>query len=268
MINLKSDEEIKIMVEGGKILSDICAELISRIKPGITGIEIDKEAESLVKNFGGTPSFQRIKGYKNATCICLNDTVVHGIPNKQPFINGDIVGIDIGIFYKGFNNDMSWTVMVGNKINPINSDFLLTGQKALEKGIAQAKTGNYIGHISKAIEDTLKEKRYNPVKILVGHGIGRNLHEDPQIPGFLNKKIIKTPKIEKGMVLAIEIIYSQGDGKVVYKNEDGWTIVTRDGSLAGLFEHTVAILEDREIVLTRSDKFDKMVQQKTHDLAS
>lgn len=257
MITIKTPDDIKKMKEGGIILADITSSLIEKIKPGITGLEIDKLAESLIKKAGGFPSFKMVKGYSHATCICVNDIVVHGLPKNTPLNNKDIVGIDIGIFYQGFHNDMSWTTAVGG-VEPEIEKFLNTGKKALINSIKKAIPGNYIGHLSKAIQETVEKEGYSPVRILVGHGIGKNLHEDPPIPGFLKGEVKNTPLIKEGMVLAVEVIYNKGTHKVMYGNEDGWTILTQDKEISGLFELTIAIVGSKPIILTNSAKFAKI----------
>jgi methionyl aminopeptidase len=177
--------------------------------------------------------------------------VVHGVPNEYQLKERDLLGIDIGLFYKGFHTDMAETVIVGS-LNDSNhlKKFIQAGWEALNQAINMAKVGNRVGHISKAIEETITKAGYSSVRALVGHGIGRDLHEDPQIPCFFKGKLEETARLEIGMTLAIEIIYNQGKPEVVYKNDDGWTIKTKDGSLSGLFEHTVAILKNGPEILT------------------
>lgn len=257
MIPIKSDQEIQIMIRGGRILADILADLLVAVKPGITGLQLENIACDLIKKNNGIPSFQTVRGYKYATCISINDVVVHGIPTNTPFQDGDIVGIDIGMLLDGFHTDMSWTVPVGF-VSPQTVLFLETGKKALQESINKAVSGNRIGHISQVIEQTVTSKGYSVVRSLIGHGVGKNLHEDPEIPGFMAKPIEKTPLLEKNNTLAIEIIYNQGAYGVVYKNDDGWTISTRDESLSGLFELTVAVGEKKPCVLTSSEKFAKI----------
>ncbi|MFH0864050.1 MAG: type I methionyl aminopeptidase [Candidatus Gottesmanbacteria bacterium] len=256
MIILKTKDEIEIMREGGQILADIMEKIKKEVRPGVTTLELDSLADKLISE-KGEPSFKHVRGYQWATCMCVNDVVVHGIPNNYKLKEGDILGIDIGMIYKGFNSDMSWTMEIqnsefriqNNKNNEIDK-FLNTGKIALERAIKQAKVGNHIGHISKAIQDTIESAGYAPVKTLVGHGIGKNLHEEPQIPGFLKGNINDTPKLNEGMTIAIEVIYNQGSPEVIYGNDDGWTIKTINNKLSGLFEQTIAILSSGPEVLT------------------
>ena len=262
MTPIKTEEEIRIMKKGGRILAWVMEETIKKAKPGITTKDLDKFAEKLIINQGVKPSFKMVKGYKWATCMCVNDCVVHGVPKQYRLKEGDILGIDIGVFYQEFHTDMARTLRVRtqNSIRQLADktqnyeeidEFLRVGKLALNKAIRQAKIGNRVGHISKAIQNTVEGAGYSVVKTLVGHGVGRKLHEDPQIPGFLREKIKDSPLLKKGMTIAIEVIYNQGSNEIVLEKSDGWTIVTQDGSLAGLFEDTVAIVEKKPIILTK-----------------
>jgi methionyl aminopeptidase len=181
---------------------------------------------------------------------------VHGVPTDYKLKEGDVVGIDCGVFYKGFYTDAAHTVRVqSSKLKVKSSDevdkFLKTGEKAMWEGIKAAKVGNRVGDISKAIQDIVERQGYSIVRSLIGHGVGRQLHEDPEVPGFLDGPIIKTPLLKLGMTIAIEVIYNMGKSEVVYSNGDGWTIKTKDGSLSGLFERTIAITKGEPLVLTR-----------------
>lgn len=251
MIDLKTPEEIEIMKKGGNILAEVLREVLENVRPGITELELDSLANRLIIEKGGEPAFKKVKGYKHATCISTNNVVVHGIPSDYKYKDGDIVGIDCGVFYKGFNTDMSHSIVVGQKKDPSVVKFLDTGEKALNEAIKQARIGNRIGHISKTIQDIVeKEGKYSVVRALIGHGVGRNLHEDPEVPGYLVKKIEKTPILKEGMTIAVEVIYNMGGYGVSYSNNDGWTIVTSDGSMSGLYERTIAITKDGPLILT------------------
>lgn len=252
---LKTAKEIELMREGGKKLHDIREELLRHIKIGKTPLEIDQLAKKMIAKSGGTPSFMTVNDYQYATCIAVNDVVVHGIPTKEPFVPGDVVGLDVGLLYKGFHTDTSWSIqLVGERVGEPTSKevakFLKTGEEALRKAIQQAKPGNRIGHISKAIQDEVEASGYSVVRSLVGHGVGRELHESPQIPGLLTKSLTRTPELKVGMVIAIEVIYNMGSPEIGYKNDDGWTLSTIDGQLSGLFEQTMAILPKGPIILT------------------
>jgi methionyl aminopeptidase len=250
MINIKTKEEIEIMKTGGKILSDTLWEVMSFIKPGISELELDALAEKSILEKGGEPGFKKVPGYKHTICISTNDVVVHGIPTDYKVKTGDVVGIDCGVFYKGFHTDMSETAIAGEAMDSKVTNFLNIGKKALNEAIKQAKIGNHIGDISKTIQDTVEvQNSYSIVRSLVGHGVGKELHEDPEVPGFLAKRIEKTPLFKEGMVIAVEVIYNMGGHDLII-DDDGWTLRTRDGSLSGLFERTLAITENGPLILT------------------
>ena len=250
MINIKTEEQLKIMEAGGKILSEVMWEILEHVKPGVSELEIDKLAEKLIVEKGAEPGFKRVDGYKYSICVSTNDVVVHGIPTEYKFKSGDIVGIDCGVFYKGFHTDMSETVAVGEVPADIK-EFLETGKKALNLAIEKVKIGHHIGDISQTIQEIVEGKGYSIVRSLVGHGVGRDLHEEPEVPGYLSTPIQKTPELIKGMVIAVEVIYNKGGHDLVYANKDGWTLKTKDGSLAGLFERTVEITENGPYILTK-----------------
>lgn len=269
MINIKTQKEIEIMQNGGKILSDTMWSLKKEIKPGISELEIDSIAQKLIKKRGGQVGFKKVQGYKHTICISVNDVCVHGIPTKQKLKEGDIVGIDCGVFLGGFHTDMSETLRVSNQKSPVRSAstsvaggkiknqksddidrFLEVGKRALNESIKQAKIGNHVGNISKVIQDIIEvENGYSIVKTLVGHGVGKDLHEEPEVPGFLSEKIENTPKLVEGMVIAVEVIYNMGKPELVLA-DDGWTLKTKDGSLSGLFERTIAITSKGPLILT------------------
>jgi methionyl aminopeptidase len=251
-ISLKTPEQIAVMAEGGGKLGEVLSEVLGKIKPGLSTLEIDSWIEDRILNFGGQPSFKMVPRYHWASCICLNDEVVHGVPRKDRIISeGDLLKIDLGMLWKGLNTDMSWTVEVQrSKGAGVQRKFLEAGEKALEKAIAAARAGNRVGHISQAIEDTIRGAGYEPVAVLTGHGIGKRLHEEPMVPGVLKARIEETLKLEEGMTLAIEVIYAEKSGEVVLE-EDGWTISTKDGKMSGLFEKTIAILENGPLELTQ-----------------
>lgn len=254
MINIYSPEEIAVIRESGRITAEALQKALKMVAPGVTTLELDKFIDDQIQSSGGKPSFKMEKGYYYATCMCVNDVVVHGIPTKEELRPGDILGIDLGTFYKGFHSDASWSVIVGrkNKNHPDgeNERFLKAGEEALFRAIKECRPGNHIGDISKAIQDTVEGAGYSCVKQLVGHGVGKVLHGDPEIPCFQRGAVGNTPLIKTGMVLAIEVIYNQGASPIVYANDDGWTIVTRDRKPSGLFEHTVAVREKGAEILT------------------
>ena len=250
MIKFKTPQEVEIMQTGGKMLAETLWEVIKHLRPGVSEVEIDKLAEELILKKGGEPGFKKVEGYKHAICVSTNDVVVHGIPTNYKFKEGDVVGIDCGVFYRGFHTDMSETKIVGKSSNKSVKKFLEVGEKALNAGIKQAVLGNHVGHISKAIQDIVEgEGGYSVVRSLVGHGVGRDLHEEPEIPGYIHGKIEKSPLLREGMVIAVEVIYNMG-GADLSLDDDGWTLRTRDGSLAGLFERTIAITKNGPLGLT------------------
>jgi methionyl aminopeptidase len=256
LIKIKTSEEIKIMTVSGRILAETLSEVLAHVKPGVSEIELDKLADRLIVAKGGYPGFKKVKGYGYATCISTNDVVVHGIPSDYRLKEGDVIGIDCGVFYNGYHTDMSETIKVQSSGLSIHNDevdkFLQTGKKALEEGISAAKLGKHVGDISKTIQDIVEvENGYSIVRSLVGHGVGKDLHEEPEIPGYLAGDINKTPVLKEGMTLAVEVIYNMGKNEVVLANNDGWTIKTKDGSLSGVFERTIVISQNGPVVLTK-----------------
>lgn len=258
MIRYKNEDEIKKMKKSGKMLSEVLWEVIGHVKPGVTEMELEELAARLISEKGGEAAFKRVDGYKFATCISTNNVVVHGIPTDYKLKDGDIIGVDCGVLIDGFNSDMAETVRVTSSKSKKNTTeeneidrFLENGKKALNEAIKVAVVGNHIGHISKRIQDIVeKEGGYSVVRSLIGHGVGRELHEDPEVPGYLNKKIEKTPELRPGMTIAIEVIYNMGEPDVSFYGDDGWTIGSSDGSLSGLFERSILITEKGPEFLT------------------
>jgi len=250
MIHYKTPEEIHIMKVGGKILADVLFQVMDAIQPGVSEIEIDALAERLIRERGGEPGFQRVQGYKHTVCMSTNDVVVHGIPGRYHFKAGDVVGVDCGVFYQGFHTDMSESVIVpGGAASKDAEKFLHTGKKALDEAIKVAVIGNRIGHISKTIQEIVEGNGYSIVRSLIGHGVGRDLHEAPEVPGYLARSLEKTPPLKENMTIAVEVIYTMG-GREVVLDPDGWTIRTKDGKLAGLYERTIAITKNGPLMLT------------------
>jgi len=249
MIKIKTDEEIEIMAEGGAKLGRVKRALAAAVKAGVTASDIEDLANELIKKEGAEPSFKKVPGYSWSTCINVNEGLVHGIPTKSLiFRKGDVVSIDVGLYYRGFHLDTSMTV--GIDVTPGVQKFLNVGQNALERAISSARVGNYIYDISRAIESTVEAAGYSAIRALVGHGVGRELHEDPQIPCFVPGPREESPEIKKGMVLAIEVMYAMGSEKVEQK-EDGWTIAMRDGKISALFEESVAVTNKGPRILTK-----------------
>lgn len=253
-IRLKSEEEIQIMAAGGRILKIVVDDLMEFAQEGVSLLEIDKRAELGITKLGGAPSFKRVKDYSWTTCLGVNDIVVHGVPTDYRLKKGDEIGIDCGVYYEGFHTDASWSKVLPDpqndqKVKQITA-FLSSGEKAMAEALEVVKQGNRIGHISQAIQKRIEGDGFSIVPSLTGHGVGRDLHEAPEIPGFLRTDISRTPEIVPGMVLAVEIIYNMGKPEIVYKGDDGWTIATQDGKISGLFEKTVAVGRDGVFVLT------------------
>ena len=255
MIHLKTEKEIEIMREGGKILAEVLEEVMSNVRVGVSELDLDRLAEKLILEKGGESGFKKVEGYKHTICASTNDVVVHGIPTNYVFKENDVVGVDCGVYYKGFHTDMAQTIRVKDKGSMIKENeidrFLKTGEKAMWEGIKAARLGNRIGNISKEIQDIVEGQGYSVVRSLIGHGVGRELHEDPEVPGFLDRPISKTPLLKEGMTIAIEVIYNMGKSDVVYSGSDGWTIKSKDGSLSGLFERSIVITKQGAEVLTR-----------------
>lgn len=255
MIDIKTKEEIEKMAEGGHILAQVLGEVLKKIKPGVSEIELDNLAEEEILRRGAKPAFKKVKNYTNAICVSTNNAVVHGIPTKYKFKEGDLAGIDCGVYFKGFNTDMAQTLRVRSQKSNIKFQkdevdiFLETGKKALNEAIKVARAGNRVGHISKTIQDIVEGSGYSVVRNLVGHGIGKKLHEEPEVPGFLDTDINRTPVLKAGMTIAVEVIYNMGESDVLL-SKDGWTIETRDKSLSGVFERTIAITTGGPLILT------------------
>ncbi len=249
--NTKTQQEIEIMAKAGEMLGIVLKETLELVKPGITEIELDTYADKRIAELGGFPGFKKVPGYKHAVCVATNDVVVHGIPKERVLKEGDIITIDAGVYLDGYHSDMAETVVVGKTNNKAIYKFLEAGKEAMYAGIRQAKPGNHVGDISRAMQDIIeKQNGYSVVHSLVGHGVGKELHEEPQIPGYLSKPIEKTPLLVPNMTIAIEIIYNMGKREVEYEGSDDWTIVSKDGSLSAVFERTLVITEEGPSLLT------------------
>jgi methionyl aminopeptidase len=247
MLTLKNPDEIKIMAEAGRLAGEVLEQVMAAVKPGVSTLELDQLAENLIQKVGGESGFKKVDGYYHTICTTPNEQVVHGIPNDKKLKDGDILSVDLGVFYNGFHSDTAVTVPVGEVSTEIKR-FLATGQRALYEGIKQARFGNRVGDISTVIEKILRQENYGIVRSLTGHGVGRELHEEPLIPNF--GKSGTGEELKEGLVIAIEPIYTNGSPEV-YLEDDGWTLTSEDATLAGLFEHTVAITKTGPQVLTK-----------------
>lgn len=247
MVNSKLSTKISSMQEGGKKLGRIRDRVLSEVRVGIKTIELDKLAERLIKEAGGEASFKMVENYQWATCVCVNENLVHCPPGNYKLQKGDLVTLDIGMFYQGYHTDTAATVIVSKK----DDRFLRTGRRALEAAINAAKAGSRVGYISRAMQSVIEESGYNVVRKLVGHGIGKGLHEKPQIPCFLEEKIKKTPRLKESQTLAIEVIYTEGKPEIELDSADNWTMRTQDSSRSAMFEHTIAITPKQPLILTK-----------------
>lgn len=247
MIPIKTADEIKSMREGGKILAHVLNVLGLSIKEGITSIELAEIAKQEVTRLGAQPAFLGYSGFPAVICISINDAVVHGVPNSYIIKNGDIVSLDFGVKYRGMYTDAARTHLVG-ATEIAKTNFIKTTQVSLEKGIQVVKAGARIGDISSAIQECLEAAGYGVVRDLIGHGVGKMLHEDPNIPNFGISG--SGPLLKSGMVLAIEPMSTMGNFSV-RTAEDGWSILTSDGSLSAHFEDSVLVTKDGSEILTR-----------------
>ena len=252
MIILKTDNELNIMREANRIVAVVLSEMKDMIRPGVSTYELDKFAEERITGLNAIPGF---KGYgwgdrrfPATLCTSINDQVVHGIPSRDVILaEGDIIGIDVGTIYKGFYGDGAYTYAVG-KVSDDTIRLMDTCEKALYKGIDAAIEGNRVSDISNAIDKFVRSKNFEIVRDLTGHGIGRNLHEDPQVINYNNG--IKGKKLSRNMTIAIEPMITNGDFQVKTLGDD-WTVVTADGSLSAHYEHTIAISDNGPEILTK-----------------
>ena len=246
-IIIKSEKEIELMQEAGRILAIVHEELEKFIRPGISTMDIDRKGYDIIKSFGCIPSFLNYNGYPASICVSVNDEVVHGIPNKKHFLHeGDIVSLDAGVIYKGYHSDAARTIAVG-EISSEAKKLIDVTKNSFFEGIKYAKAGNHLHDISKAIQQYVEGNGFAVVRDLVGHGIGANLHEEPEIPNY--KPPGRGPKLVPGMTLAIEPMVNAGAYDVWWL-EDDWTVVTQDGSLSAHYENTVLITEDEPVILS------------------
>ena len=246
MITMKSAREIEIMRRSGKITSSVLAELLRSVRPGMTLREVDRMAERGIRERGGIPTFKGYHGFPASICASVNEVVVHGIPGDRILAEGDILSIDIGTTFEGYVSDSAATVPVGN-VSAAAERLMRVTQECLMLGIAQMQKGNRLSDIGHAVQQHAERNGYGVVRALVGHGVGKQMHEEPQVPnwGEAGRGITLKP----GLVLAIEPMITEGDYDVETLG-DGWTVVTADGKLAAHFEHTIALTEDGPRILT------------------
>lgn len=247
MITLKTKEEIEIIRSAGRITAKVIDMLRLKINPGITTLEMDAFAGDAIINLGGVPAFKDYRGFPANICVSINEEVVHGIPGERRLKDGDIISLDLGVGLEGYFADSAVTLPVG-KVNGKIKDLLEVTKEALSLGISQAKAKNRLSDISCAIQNFVESKKFSVVREFVGHGIGKKLHEEPEIPNFGQPNC--GPVLENGMVLAIEPMVNMGSWEVRI-TDNGWTAVTRDGLPSAHFEHTVAVTDKGGEVLTR-----------------
>lgn len=246
-IRLKSPAEIELMAASGRELGRVFGAVRELVAPGVTTAAIDAEVERMIRDAGCVPSFKGYRGFPAATCISINDVVVHGIPSSRELQEGDVVGIDIGLIREGWHADSAETFTVG-RVSEEAAKLLQVTHECLDLAIAQARRGQRISAIGTAVEGHARAHGYSVVETLVGHGIGQAMHEDPQVPNF-RSYATPDPVMEEGLVIAIEPMINAGTKRVV-EDDDRWTIRTADGRLSAHFEHTVAVTTDGPRILT------------------
>ena len=247
MIVLKSSQEIATMRVAGCIVAAVLEELRGMIRPGLVTISLNQRAEELTKKFGAIPAFKGYNGFPASLCVSVNEEVVHGIPGNRVLKAGDIVGLDFGVIYKDFYGDSAITVAVG-EISPEINRLLSVTKEALDKGIAQARPGNRLYDISREIQNYVEGAGFSVVRDFVGHGIGRAMHESPQVPNFVGNDF--NPRLKAGMTIAIEPMVNQGSFQVEVDPVDNWTVRTIDRKYSAHFEHTIAVTEGDPQILT------------------
>ncbi|WP_028781734.1 type I methionyl aminopeptidase [Thalassobacillus devorans] len=248
MIITKTPREIEIMREAGNIVAHTHQELKKHIQPGITTGELDRIAEEFISSRDAIPSFKGYNGFRGSICASVNEELVHGIPGDRKLNEGDIISIDIGAKYKGYHGDSAWTYPVG-EIDEKTEDLLRVTETSLFKGLDEAKPGVRLSNISHAIQSYVESLGYSIVREYVGHGVGQELHEDPQIPHYGPPN--KGPRLKPGMVLAVEPMVNAGK-RYVKTLADNWTVVTQDGKMCAHFEHTIVITEEGYEILTKA----------------
>ncbi len=251
MSRIRNSYEESLIKKSGQIASAALRKATESVQVGVSGLVIDKIAEKEIYFLGGDLSYKTVPNYKFATCVTVNEAVVHGIPTAVKFKAGDLVSVDLAVEYRGWHTDCAWTKIVQSAKGEVKREkekFLEVGEQALWDGIAQAIEGKRVGDISNAIQTRVEGAGFSVIRSLVGHGVGKNLHEGPEIPGYGQRGT--GMMLQKGMTLAIEVIYAMGKPEVVL-GVDGWTFTTADGSLSGLFEMSVIVGREKAEVLTR-----------------
>ena len=250
MVIIKTNEEIALIRESSLLVSATLSEVASLLKPGMTTLQVDRFVEGFIRDNGAVPSFKGYNGFPFSACISVNDAVVHGFPNDRALRPGDMVSVDVGVFRNGFHGDSAYTFAIGEVSREI-AQLMAVTRESLYRGIEKAVAGNRVGDIAFAIQDhTEKKHGYVVVRELVGHGLGRHLHEDPQVPNFGKKG--SGPRLKENTVIAIEPMINLGTRDVFY-DSDGWTVRTRDGKPSAHYEHTVAVRKHKAEILSSFD---------------
>jgi len=249
MIHYKTEEEIELIRQSSRLVSKTLGELSNHIEPGAVPLELDKIAETFIRDNGGEPGFLGMYDFPNTLCVSVNEEVVHGIPNKKPLNDGDIISIDCGVLMNDFFGDHAYTFSVGEISKEIRQLLEVT-KDSLYRGINKLRVGNQIGDVSYEIQTFTESFGYGVVRELVGHGLGKELHEEPDIPNFGIKNT--GPKIKNGLVVAIEPMINLGS-KEVEQAEDGWTVITKDRKPSAHFEHNVAVIDNEPVILSTFD---------------
>lgn len=246
MVFLKTEEEVELIKLSADVLGRVHGELAKLIQPGVSSLKLDAIAEEFIKDNGGVPSFKGYSGFPATLCVSVNEQVVHGIPTDEILKDGDIISVDCGVFLNGFHSDSAYTYEVGNVDDDIKR-LLVATKESLYKGIEKAVSGNRMGDLSNSIQSHVETRGYSVVRELVGHGVGRNLHEAPEVPNYGKRG--KGIKLTEGMVLAIEPMINLGKKNIVQES-DGWTIRTADRKPSAHFEHTVLVRKNEAEILT------------------
>lgn len=255
-LNFKTEEEIELIRVSGQVLGKAHAEVAKLIKPGITTAYLDSRAEEYIRDHGGQPSFKGYKNFPASLCISVNDKVVHGIPNQYELKESDIVSIDCGVFLNGYHSDSAYTYAVGSISDEVKKLLTIT-KESLQLGINQACSGARVGDIGFAIQSYVEKNGFSVVRELVGHGVGKKLHEKPEIPNYGKRG--EGTKLQEGMVIAIEPMVNMGSRNIV-QERDGWTIRTSDRKPSAHFEHTVAISKGEPLILTTFEFIEEVLK--------
>lgn len=260
MIYLKTEEEIELIRESSLLVGKTLAEVAKLVKPGVSPLDLDKVAEEFIKDHGGVPGFKGYNSFPNTLCTSVNNQVVHGIPNSNALRNGDIISVDCGVVMNGFYGDVAYTFEVG-EVSPEIHHLLETTKECLRRGIEAAKAGNRIGDIGYAVQEHAEANGYGVVRELVGHGLGKNLHEGPEVPNYGRRGT--GMKLKEGLVLAIEPMINLGK-RNVKQDADGWTIVTADGLVSAHFEHDIVVRKHGAEVLSTHEFVEEVLLNKVN----